>query len=217
MSSTNHDVHTMYEEAVNHPTYGEEWRRAIQSELESMDKNHAWDMVKPPSGVNIVDSKWIFAIKRDANNEIVRFKARLVARGFSQAYGVDFWDTFAPVAKLTTYRLIFALATLEQWELHGVDITTAFLLGELEEDIYMALPPGYRWGKGLVCKLKKSIYGLKQAAHIWNRKLHDFLVKLGFNQLKADPFLYVYQGRPFYLTIWVDDILIAGPKPTEIA
>jgi len=126
-----------YEEAVNHPVYAKEWIMAIQEEYESLMKNGAWELVELPPGKNLVTCKWVFKAKHDANGNIVRFKARLVARGFSQAYGIDYFETYAPVAKLTTYRIIFALAGLEQWEIHGMDAITAYLLGLLdEENIY---------------------------------------------------------------------------------
>src|SRR5579871_5678832 len=152
-----------YHEAINHPTYGKEWEQAIQAECNSLMKNGAWELVQPPHGANIVTCKWVFKMKHDANGNVVRFKARLVARGFSQVYDIDYMDTYAPVAKLTTYRIIFALAALEQWEVHGMDVITAFLLGKLDEDIYMMQPEGFtkRGKKNLVCKLRKSLYGLK--------------------------------------------------------
>ena len=115
-----------YEEAVNHPVYAREWKAAIQDEDDSLMKNGAWELVELPPGKNLVTCKWVFKAKHDANGNIVRLKARLVARGFSQAYGIDYFDTFAPVAKLTTYRTIFALAALEKWEIHGMDVITTY-------------------------------------------------------------------------------------------
>jgi hypothetical protein len=106
-------------------------------------KNDAWELVDRPPGKNIVSCKWLFKIKHDANGNIVKFKARLVARGFSQAYGMDYFETYAPVAKLSTYRVIFALAALEQWEIHGMDVITAYLLGALDEEIHMLQPEGF--------------------------------------------------------------------------
>jgi len=143
-----------------------------------------------------------------------------VARGFSQAYGIDYFDTYAPVAKLTTYRTIFALAALEQWEIHGMDIITTFLLGKLDEEIYMAQPEGFiaKGMKGhMVCRLLRSIYGLKQASRVWNQRLHRFLVKIGFTRSNADHCLYVNHERKIWITIWVDDLLIAGKDGKEIA
>ena len=144
-----------YDEAVNHPVYGKEWSATIQEEYNSLMKNGAWELVEMPPGKNLVTCKWVFKAKHDANGNVIRFKARLVARGFSQAYGIDYFETFAPVAKLTTYRVIFALAALEQWEIHGMDVITAYFLGKLNEEIYMVQPEGFREGmkRNLVCRL----------------------------------------------------------------
>jgi len=150
----------------------------------------------------------------------VRFKARLVARGFTQAYGVDYLETYAPVAKLTTYRIIFALAALEQWEIHGMDVITAFLLGKLTEEIFMTQPEGFeRQGMKakMVCRLLRSLYGLKQASRVWNMQLHEFLLKIGFRRSNADTCLYVNVEISIFIAIWVDDILIAGESAVNIA
>lgn len=207
-----------YEEAVNHPIYGKEWIAAIREEYNSLMRNGAWELVELPSDKNLVTCKWVFKAKHDANGNIVRFKARLVARGFSQAYGVDYFETYAPVAKLTTYRTIFALAALEQWEIHGMDVITAYLLGKLNEEIYMMQPEGFvRMGmkRNMVCRLLRSLYGLKQAARVWNQKIHAFLIKLGFVRSNADPCLYI--KKFLYITIWVDDLLIVGKNGRDIA
>jgi transposase InsO family protein len=209
-----------YQEAINHPLYAKEWELAIKEEYESLMRNGAWELVEPPPGRNIVTCKWVFKAKRDANGSIVRFKARLVARGFTQAYGVDYLETYAPVTKLTTYRVIFALAALEQWEIHGMDVITAFLLGKLDEDIYMTQPEGFvakGMKKELVCKLMRSLYGLKQASRVWNLQLHEYLVKIGFERSSADTCLYVNHQIGVIIAIWVDDLVIAGKDSRNIA
>ena len=132
-----------YQDAINDPIYGKEWELAIKEEFESLMKNGAWELVELPPGKNLITCKWVFKVKHDANGNTVRFKARLVARGFSQAYGIDYFETYAPVVKLTTYCVIFALAALEQWEVHGMDVITAYLLGMLDEEIYMMQPEGF--------------------------------------------------------------------------
>jgi len=207
-------------EAVNHPVYAKEWIMATQEEYESLMKNGAWELVELPPGKNLVTCKWVFKAKHDTNGNIVRFKARLVARGFSQAYEIDYFETYAPVAKLTTYRVIFALAALEQWEIHGMDVITAYLLGLLDEEIYMIQPEGFvKTGmkRILVCRVLRSLYGLKQAARVWNQKIHTFLIKIGFVRSSADPCLYIDTKRNIYITIWVDDLLIAGKNGRDIA
>ena len=183
-------------------------------------KNGAWELVELPPGKNLVTCKWVFKAKHNANGNVVRFKVRLVARGFSQAYGIDYFETYAPVAKLTTYRTIFALAAVEQREIHGMDVITAYLLGKLDEEIYMMQPEGFAklgMKKDLVCRLLRSLYGLKQAARVWNQKIHAFLVKIGFVRSCADPCLYIDTKRNIYITIWVDDLLIAGKDGKQIA
>jgi hypothetical protein len=166
-----------YSEAVNDPLYSKECTVAIQEEYDSLLKNGAWKLVDLPPNKNLVTCTWAFKAKHDANGNITRFKARLVARGFSQAYGIDYFDTFAPVAKLTTYRVIFGLAAMEQWEIHGMDVITAYLLGKLDEEIYMMQPERFVNGNA-VCRLLRSLYGLKQAAHVWNLKIHAFQNRL---------------------------------------
>ena len=209
-----------YEEAVNHPVYAKEWIMAIQEEYESLMKNGTWELVELPPGKNLVTCKWVFKAKHDANGNIVRFKARLVARGFSQACGIDYFETDVPVAKLTMYRVIFALAILEQWEIHRMDVITTSLLGILDEEIYMVQPEGFvKTGmkRNLVCRILRSLYGLKQVACVWNQKIHAFLIKIGFVRSSADPSLYVDAKRNIYITIWVDDLLIAGQNRRDIA
>ena len=143
-----------------------------------------------------------------------------MARGFTQAYGVDYLETYAPVAKLTTYRIIFAFAALEQWEIHGMDVITAFLLGKLDGEIFMMQPEGFeRQGlkAKMVCRLLRSLYGLKQASRVWNMQLHEFLLKIGFRRSNADTCLYVNVEISIFIAIWVDDILIAGESAVNIA
>ena len=130
------------------------------------DENSAWELLELPPGRNLVSCKWGFKPKHDANGNIVRFKARLGARGFSQTYGIDCFETYAPVAKLTTYRVIFALAALEQWEIHGMDVITAYLLGILDEEIYMVQPEGFvRTGMKIMRNPEGGI-SIDQSGHI---------------------------------------------------
>ena len=154
------------------------------------DENSAWELLELPPGRNLVSCKWGFKPKHDANGNIVRFKARWGARGFSQTYGIDCFETYAPVAKLTTYCVIFALAAMEQWEIHGMDVITAYLLGILDEEIYMVQPEGFvrtRMKRNLMYQLLRSLCGLKQAAHVWNQKIHVFVIKIGFVRSAARP------------------------------
>ncbi len=140
-----------------------EWECAMQEEYDSLMANNTWTLEPPPAGRKPVSCKWVFKIKQGANGEVEHYKARLVARGFTQTYGVDYNETFAPVAKFTFIRCILALTTLEDMEIHQMDVETTFLNGELEEEIYMEQPQGFvrQGSEHLVCKLHKSLYGLK--------------------------------------------------------
>ena len=133
-----------------------------------LDYNGTWELFGKPNGADIIGSKWIFKTKRDENEEVTRHKARFVAQGFSQEPGKDYGDTFAPVAKLTSIRTVLALAAREDWELENMDVDTAFLKSDIQEEIYIRQPRGFELsgpnGEELVCKLKKSIYGLKHLA-----------------------------------------------------
>src|SRR5437762_7702582 len=151
------DEPTTMQEAINHPTRGKQWEKAIRDEYESLIKNHTWDLVRRPKGRRIVTNKWALKHKKNEIARIVRLKARLVARGFSQFYGVDYLDTYAPVVKLASIRILLAIAAIYGLEIHQMDVVTAFLAGELEEEIFMEQPEGFEVGNkedDLVCRLR---------------------------------------------------------------
>jgi hypothetical protein len=156
-------------------------------------------------------SKW-GCDKQGENGEVECYKAKLVARGFTQTYGVDYNETFALVAKFTSIRCIFTLAALEDIEIHQMDVKTAFLNGELEKEIYMEQPQGFvhKGGEHLVCKLHKSLYGLKQSPRAWNEKLDAFLKSIEFMKSEADPKVYVAQvgDVKFFIMVYVDDLIL---------
>jgi hypothetical protein len=210
---------TTYDEAINDPIYGKQWEAATKDEIRSLIENGTFAFVDLPKRRSAISCKWVFKLKLDENGDVVRFKARLVARGFSQVYGVDYLETYAPVAKMTTIRLIFAIAAMEGWHIHQMDVKTAFLLGLLDEEIYMEIPEGFELHnvRGKVCKLLKSLYGLKQASRVWNRKLHGKLESLGFVRSEADHCLYIHHEMGIYIAIWVDDILIVGKELGNVA
>src|ERR1044072_1369287 len=147
----------------------EDWINAMKEELKSMDDNNVWDLVELPKGSKRVGCKWVFKTKRDSKDNIERYKARLVAKGFTQKDGIDYKETFSPVSKKDSWRNVLSLVAHYDLELHQMDVKTAFLTGDLEEEVYMDQPEGFlTTGKdNLVCKLKKSIYGLKQASRQW--------------------------------------------------
>ena len=163
------------------------WRAAMEQEFQALLKNDTWQLVPPVSGVNIIDSKWVFKVKRHADGSIERYKARLVAKGFKQRYGLDYEDTFSPVIKPTTIRLLLSLAITRGWFLRQLDVQNAFLHGVLEEEVYMRQPPGFvdPARPHHLCRLVEALYGLKQATRAWYDCLQDFLLKQGFEIGKA--------------------------------
>ena len=192
----------------------EKWKAAVDEELNSHEKMATWTLVPPSndSQQNIVDCKWIFKRKTNEFGEISRYKARLVARGFSQQYGVDYHETFAPVVRLNTFRSLIALAVHKNMVVHQMDVKTAFLNGDLNETVYMKQPPGMEeQGKeNWVCKLNRSIYGLKQSSRQWNIKFKEVLEELGFTQSMKDTCLYFKKDPLVFISIYVDDTVIAA-------
>ncbi|KAG7536932.1 Integrase catalytic core [Arabidopsis suecica] len=205
-----------YEEAMQ----VKEWRDAIQEEIGAMTRNHTWDEEELPSGKKTVSSRWIFTIKYKSNGDIERYKARLVARGFSQTYGADYKETFAPVAKLHTVRVVLSLATNLSWELWQMDVKNAFLQGELEDDVYMTPPPGLEAtiDPGKVWRLRKAIYGLKQSPRAWYHKLSRTLKDHGFKKSESDHTLFTLQSPQgiVVVLIYVDDLIISGDNKEGI-
>jgi len=141
------------------------WVAAMDSEHQALLRNKTWHLVPPPKGKNVIGCKWVYKIKRRADGTIDKYKARLVAKGFKQRYGIDYEDTFSPVVKAATIRLILSIAVSRGWSLRQLDVQNAFLHGILEEEVYMHQPPGYadKAHPNYVCKLDKALYGLKQA------------------------------------------------------
>ncbi|CAI7922107.1 unnamed protein product [Closterium sp. NIES-54] len=192
----------------------EEWRKAMESELKSIEQNGTWELVELPEGRKAITSKWLFKIKSDADGKIKRYKSRLVAKGYQQKEKVDCNELFAPVVKPTTLRTLIAGATIQAWVVKQMDVTTAFLNGILEEEIFMAQPEGFDDGSGRVWKLKKALYGLKQAPMQWYLKLREVLEEIGFTPSSADHSLFMLgegEQRSF-MVVYVDDILIFSPS-----
>ena len=197
------------------------WRQATDDEMASLLANGTWDLEPVPPGVKPIPVKWVFKLKRDAAGNVERYKARLVAKGFRQQEGIDYEEVFAPVSKYTTVRTLLALAAAQDLEIHQLDIKTAFLYGELEEEVWTEQPPGYETGSpNMACHLRKSLYGLKQAPRVWHTKLCAALETMGFKPSAADPALFIKSGsnntQAVYLLTYVDDILVFTADTTEL-
>jgi hypothetical protein len=199
-----------YHEAMARPD-ADEWHRAMLDELASLKANGTWELVPCPPGVQPIPVRWVFKRKLDSRGAVERYKARLVAKGFKQREGIDFDEVYAPVSRHTTLRAFLAHIAAQDWELHQLDVMTAFLNGELDKPIFMQQPPGFTTAADtrLVCRMQKALYGLKQASRQWYLRISAELGKLGFQPTAADPSLYVRQGCA--VLVYVDDLLIAAP------
>jgi transposase InsO family protein len=212
-------VAAMAEADALEPTYEEAkkrsdwpmWKDAIAKELAALKAAGTWKVVERPMNRNVVDSKWVFRVKKNAGGEIEKWKARLVARGFSQVYGVDYFETFAPVARLASIRSILAIAARNGWPIDMFDFNSAFLNGELDanEEIFMEQPPDYETAERRthVCQLLKTIYGLKQAGRRWYETLCRGLEEIGFVRCQTDPAVFSLRSGTnlAVLAIHVDD------------
>lgn len=202
---------TSYKEALSSPDK-DKWLDAMLSEISSLNENETWELVKLPKGRKALPSKWVYKIKMNPDGTVERYKARLVIKGFSQTPGVDYDKTFSPVARLNTIRALLATSVKQNLRLLQFDVTTAFLNGKVEEQIFMKQPEGYNDGTDRVCLLKRSLYGLKQAPRCWNICINDFLLQSGFKQSEADPCLYtrVRGTKKVHIALYVDDGLVAS-------
>jgi hypothetical protein len=203
-------------EALNSP----KWKEAMENEITALHKNKTWRLVPPKHGVNLIDCKWVFKVKRKADGTIDRHKARFVAKGYKQRYGIDYEDTFSPVVKIATIRLVLSIAVSRGWCLRQLDVQNAFLHGILEEEVYMKQPPGFEDHNKPhhVCKLDKALYGLKQAPRAWYSRLSSKLIELGFRSSKSDTSLFIYSknGVTIFMLIYVDDIIVTSSSPDAV-
>ncbi|WJZ95338.1 hypothetical protein VitviT2T_014114 [Vitis vinifera] len=186
----------------------------MKDEMNSMVNNQVWDLVELPKGAKVIGCKWVFKTKRDSSGNIERYKARLVAKGFNQHERIYYHDTFSHVSKNDSFRIIMALVAHFDMELHQMDVKTTFLNGDLEEKVYMKQLEGFitNGNDHIVCKLKKSIYGLKQASHQWYLKFHDVISSFDFIENVMDQCIYhkVSGSKIIFLIFYVDDILLAS-------
>lgn len=205
-----------YTQAVQH----KHWVDEMNKELTALESNHTWTLVHLPPGKKVVGCKWVYKVKFHADGTIERYKSRLVAKGYTQSEGIDDQETFSPVAKMATVRALLAIAAAKSWEVHQLDVNNAFLHRDLLEEVYMALPQGYspKNTSGKVCKLQKSLYGLKQASRQWFAKLTEALLQLGFAQSHADYSLFIKSTDSTFTAalVYVDDIIVTGTDPSAI-
>ncbi|KAL8144972.1 hypothetical protein AgCh_003258 [Apium graveolens] len=215
---------TSFKIAVQSP----HWVQAMNNELDALELNHTWEVTTLPLDYHSIGCKWLFKTKLNPDGSAERHKARLVILGNHQQPWMDFAETFAPVAKLTTVRTLLAVAAIEDWITCQMDVSNAFLHGELQEEVYIRLPPGYtHYGSRiihnqiplessspqiLVCKLLKSLYGLRQAPRNWFSKLSSTLLKIGYKQSKTDYSLFLLNKYDSItaILVYVDDLLISG-------
>ena len=203
-------IPTNYRSALADP----HWRAAMTDEYKALLDNNTWRLVPRPSGANIVTGKWIFKHKFHSDGTLARHKARWVVRGYSQRHGIDYEETFSPVVKPATIRVVLSIAASRSWPIHQLDVKNAFLHGTLAETVYCQQPSGFvdPAQPDHVCLLQKSLYGLKQAARAWYHKFATYIRRLGFVASTSDTSLFVYKDGDHmaYLLLYVDDIVLTA-------
>uniref|UniRef100_A0A2N9HM41 Reverse transcriptase Ty1/copia-type domain-containing protein n=1 Tax=Fagus sylvatica TaxID=28930 RepID=A0A2N9HM41_FAGSY len=208
--ATLHEPHT-FRKASSDPL----WQQAMKEELDALLKTGTWDLVDLPAGKSAIGCKWVYKIKTRSDGTVDRYKARLVAKGFTQEYGIDYEETFAPVARLSSVRTLIAVSASRHWQLFQIDVKNAFLNGELTEEVYMQLPPGFSQPPGFshkVCRLRRVLYGLKQAPRAWFAKFSSTISQHGFSASSYDSALFFGRsdhGITLFL-LYVDDMIITG-------
>ncbi|PWA63339.1 zinc finger, CCHC-type [Artemisia annua] len=204
---------TSYKAAIKSPDKAK-WQVAMDGEMQSMHDNEVWTEVDLPPGAKVVGSKWLYKLKTDIYGIVHTYKARLVAQGFTQTFGIDYEETFSPVADIRAIRILIAIAAYYDYEIWQMDVKTAFLNGRLDEDIYMEQPEGYVNPEfpNRVCKLQRFIYGLKQASRQCNKRFDEEIKKFGFSQNLDEPCVYhkASGSNVIFFILYVDDILIMG-------
>jgi hypothetical protein len=197
-----------------------DWRKAMLEEMASIEGNKTWSLVDLPKGHRAIGLKWVYKLKRNELGAVIKHKARLVAKGYVQQQGIDFEEVFALVARMVTVRVLLAVATHNGWPIHHMDVKSAFLNGDLAEEVYVTQPPGFtaKGEEGNVLKLHKALYGFRQAPRAWNVKLDKSLGKLSFTRCKTDHGLYTRKkgGQRVVVGVYVDDMLIIGESDAQI-
>ena len=184
-------------------------------EMAALHSTGTWDLVVLPVGKFPVGCRWVYTVKVGPDGQVDRLKARLVAKGYTQVYGSDYGDTFSPVAKIASVRLLLSMAAICSWSLFQLDIKNVFLHGDLAEEVYMEQPPGFvaQGESGLVCRLRRSLYGLKQSPRVWFGRFSSVVQEFGMLRSTADHSIFYHHnssGQCIYLVVYVDDIVITG-------
>jgi hypothetical protein len=207
---------TCFEHAIGNP----KWDNVMDEEMVALDANATWELVALPKEKKAIGCKWVYKVKHNVDGSMSRYKARLVAKGYAQTYGIDYEETYSPVAKMTTIRAIIAMVITKGWSLHQMDVNNVFLHGDLREEMYMEQPLGYvdQTRPNLVFRLKKALYGLKQALRAWLDKIGQYLVTGGFQTSNANFSLYVKKTDHgiVVIVIYVDDLIITGNSDVDI-
>ena len=198
-----------------------EWRRAMLEEMRQIEANRTWDLVDPPAGCRPIGLKWVYKVKKDEHGAVVKHKARLVARGFVQREGIDFEEVFAPVARMESVRLVLAMAAAKDWAVHHLDVKSAFLNGDLTEEVFVKQAPGFiaQGAEHKVLRLRKALYGLRQAPRAWNSKLDATMAELGFTRCATEHALYTRRRgkEELVVRVYVDDLIVTGAREKDIA
>jgi hypothetical protein len=218
---TNSEDPSTFQEAIE-SSENDKWMEAMVEENESLGKNKTWELTELPKGKKPIGCKWVFKKKEAVSEkEGERFKARLVAKGYSQRHGIDYDEVFSPVVRHTSIRAVLALVADQDLELEQLDVKTAFLHGNLEEEIFMEQPEGFKQlgTENLVCRLKKSLYGLKQSPRQWYKRFDSYMIQIGYTRCEYDCCVYVRileDGSYIFLLLYVDDMLIAAKSMCEV-
>ena len=184
----------------------------MKEEFDTLSKNHTWDLVTLRTGKSVVGCKWIYMIKTCSDGSIEGYKARLVSKGFTQEYGIDYEETFAPVARISSIRALLAVAIASKWDIFQMDVNNAFLNGDLSEEVYMQPPIGLSVESNKVCHLQRALYGLKQALSAWFVKFSSTISRLGYMASHYDSALFLRRTDKgtIFLLLYVDDMIIIG-------
>ena len=206
-----------YEEASRE----EAWKKAMIEEMQAIDRSNTWELVPPLINCRPIGLKWIFKLKRNFDGDVVRYKARLVVKDYSQKHGIDYDEVFSPVVRIKLICVLLDIDAQHCWLLHHLDVKSAFLNGDVQEELYFNQPDGFivEGKEGHVLKLNKALYGLKQAPRAWYFKLHNCLVSLGFKRSTYEQEIYLKFSDRIHLIIGVyeDDLLVTGEKDSDIS